>query len=141
MHRGARTCFPPSARSTSRTARLPPVGGAEATSVHAWFTFVVMECHAPHMDRIAELCRPHRVKGLYAFGSAARGDRGPGSDGDLLLDLPLEDPEAFTEHYGALDQALGLLLQRPVDLVPERALHNRYFIQELERTKIPLHEA
>lgn len=100
-----------------------------------------MDIFGPYMDRITALCKQHKVKGLYAFGSAVRGEWGPDSDVDLLLDLPLEDPEAFSEHYWALEEALGSLFQRPVDLISKRALRNQYFLQELERTKIPLYEA
>lgn len=100
-----------------------------------------MDIFGPYMDRITALCKQHKVKGLYAFGSAVRGELGPDSDVDLLLDLPLEDPEAFSEHYWALEEALGNLFQRPVDLISKRALRNQYFLQELERTKIPLYEA
>jgi len=100
-----------------------------------------MDFFAPYMDRIADLCRRHKVKSLHAFGSAVRGELKPDSDVDLLLDMPLDDPEAFSENYWALDAALSGLFRRPVDLVSKRALRNRYFIQELDRTKMPLYEA
>jgi predicted nucleotidyltransferase len=93
------------------------------------------------MEQITALCRMHKVRSLHAFGSVVKGGLKPESDIDLLLDLPLEDPEAFSEHYWALDQALSDLFRRPVDLISKRALRNRYFIQELDRTKIPLYEA
>jgi predicted nucleotidyltransferase len=93
------------------------------------------------MEQITALCRMHKVRSLHAFGSVVKGGLKPESDIDLLLDLPLEDPEAFNEHYWALDQALSDLFRRPVDLISKRALRNRYFIQELDRTKMPLYEA
>ena len=36
---------------------------------------------------IAEICRRYQVKELAVFGSAARGDLGPASDVDLLVDF------------------------------------------------------
>jgi uncharacterized protein len=101
-----------------------------------------MDFFAPYMERITELCRAHnKVRSLHAFGSAVKGCMEPGSDVDLLLDIPSDDPVALSEHYWALDQALSALLSRPVDLTSKRVLRNRYFTQELDRTKMPLHEA
>ena len=61
----------------------------------------------------------HGVARLALFGSAARGEAGPGSDVDLLV--------AFTgepdyDQYLALKEDLEALLGRPVDLVLESAL-------------------
>ena len=36
---------------------------------------------------IADICRLHQVKELSLFGSAARGEMGPDSDFDLLIDF------------------------------------------------------
>lgn len=36
---------------------------------------------------IAAICRSHKVRELSLFGSAARGEMGPDSDFDLLVDF------------------------------------------------------
>jgi len=38
-------------------------------------------------ERIGDFCRKWRVKELALFGSALRGDFGPGSDVDVLVEL------------------------------------------------------
>jgi len=100
-----------------------------------------MDFFAPYMDRITELCRSHKVRSLHAFGSAVKGNTGPESDVDLVVDIPLDDPHEFSEHYWALEDALIDLFKRPVDLVSRRALRNKYFIDALNSSKVKLHEA
>lgn len=100
-----------------------------------------MDFFAPYMEQITALCKKHQVKSLHAFGSSARGDMKPTSDVDLLLELPLEDPHSFSDHYWALEEGLKALFHREVDLVSKRALRNKYFIQELEQSKVALYEA
>ncbi len=62
------------------------------------------------------------VSSLSIFGSVARGDAGPGSDIDILVEF---DPGAsigfFT--FARLQQFLSELMGRPVDLVTPDALH------------------
>ena len=65
----------------------------------------------------AEL-RASGIRHLSLFGSVARGEAGPESDIDLLVDL---DPEAHITLIGliGLESKLGELLGRRVDLLPE----------------------
>lgn len=100
-----------------------------------------MEYFTPYMERITELCRQHNVRSLHAFGSAVKGSMGPDSDVDLVVDLPIEDPFEFSEHFWALEDALIDLFKRPVDLLSRRALRNKYFIQALDSSKVKLYEA
>ncbi len=41
----------------------------------------------PDTAALAELCRHHAIRRLAVFGSALRGDFGPGSDIDLLVEF------------------------------------------------------
>jgi predicted nucleotidyltransferase len=59
------------------------------------------------------------ARNVRVFGSAARGDAGPGSDVDLLVDF--EAGRSLMDHAGLL-VALEDLLGRKVDVVPERTL-------------------
>ena len=70
-------------------------------------------------DVLAEICRRHDVRELRLFGSAARGEEGPESDVDLLVDFGSR--KTFIE-LGALEEELEDLLGRPVDLLTEKAL-------------------
>jgi uncharacterized protein len=58
---------------------------------------------------------------LRVFGSVARGEETPDSDVDFLVDLP-RGYDLFTQRM-PLAQALGQLVHRKVDLVPEHELN------------------
>jgi hypothetical protein len=84
-----------------------------------------------HEGEIAELCRRYRVKELSLFGSAARGDMGPDSDIDLLVEFLPEANVSLLRHSSA-ERELSELLGRKVDLVSKRALR-----EPLRREIIP----
>ena len=65
-----------------------------------------------------ELETEFKVRSLALFGSCARGDYGPESDVDLLVDV---DPSIGLE-FVSLAEKLEKLLGRHVDLVSSRAL-------------------
>ena len=70
--------------------------------------------------RILDLARRHGARNLRVFGSFARGDAGPESDLDLLVDI---EPGRSLLDMGELLMDLQDLLGRRVDLVTEPSLH------------------
>ena len=60
-----------------------------------------------------ELAEQFTVKRIGVFGSCARGDEGPKSDVDIIVEL---DVPTF-DHYMDLKFLLEEMLRRPVDLV------------------------
>jgi len=72
-------------------------------------------------DELADVCRRYRVRELALFGSAARGQAGPGSDLDLLVEFQPGAHIGFLA-LAALGRELSALLGRRVDLVPKRGL-------------------
>ncbi len=60
-----------------------------------------------------ELTIRYTVKRIGVFGSCARGDEGPESDVDIIVEL---DAPTF-DHYMDLKFRLEEVLRRPVDLV------------------------
>jgi len=71
-------------------------------------------------SEILALASRRGVKNLRVFGSVARGQAGPDSDVDFLVELA---PGRSYLDIGALLMDLQDLLGRKVDLVTERALH------------------
>ena len=73
--------------------------------------------------KIEELAQRHGITNIRAFGSVARGDAGPGSDLDLLVDLhsgsSLFELVAFERE---LSEVLGLKVQ----VFTEGALHRMF---------------
>jgi hypothetical protein len=70
-------------------------------------------------EQILQVARRHGVTGVRVFGSTARGDAGPESDVDLLIDVGSEPTPWFP---GGLVAELEELLGRPVQVVTERGL-------------------
>ena len=75
-------------------------------------------------ERIAELCRRYRVRELLVFGSASRGEMGPDSDIDLLVDFQ-PDAEIGLFEFARMEMELAELFGRRVDLVSKRGLRPR----------------
>ena len=71
-------------------------------------------------DAILRIADRHGARNLRLFGSAARGEEGPESDLDFLVDFA---PDRSLVDHVALKQELEDLLGREVDVVSERALH------------------
>jgi predicted nucleotidyltransferase len=74
---------------------------------------------------ILAIAARHGAHNLRVFGSVARGEAGPESDLDILVEM---EPEKSLMDHVALMQDLEDLLQRKVDVVSERALH--WYIRE-----------
>jgi predicted nucleotidyltransferase len=71
-------------------------------------------------QEILAIAARHGAHNLRVFGSVARGEAGPESDLDILVEM--EPGKSLLDHV-ALMQDLEDLLQRKVDVVSERALH------------------
>jgi predicted nucleotidyltransferase len=70
-------------------------------------------------EQILRLARRHGVTGVRVFGSMARGDAGPQSDVDLLVEV---GPDPSPWFPGGLVVELEELLGRRVQVVTERGL-------------------
>lgn len=90
-----------------------------------------------NLQRIIELCRKHRVKSLAVFGSILTNRFNDDSDVDLLVNFDTTDHEKwdYVSNYFDLQESLEVLFDRKVDLVVEKGLKNKYFIQNVNRTK------
>ena len=71
-------------------------------------------------DEILWIAARYGARNVRIFGSVVRGETGPGSDIDVLVDL--EPDRSLLDHI-ALKQDLEDLLGQDVDVVTENALH------------------
>jgi uncharacterized protein len=85
-------------------------------------------------DQILKIAAKRGAKRIRLFGSAARGDSGPGSDVDFLVEF---EPGRSLLDQGGLLMDLEELLGCKVDVVSERALRPRYRERVL-REAVPL---
>ncbi|HRQ28955.1 MAG TPA: nucleotidyltransferase domain-containing protein [Saprospiraceae bacterium] len=99
-----------------------------------------MNLESKKLKEIKKLCKDHKVKTLGVFGSVVRDDFREDSDIDFVVDFEEKDPFKYTDLYFDLKERLEILLQRQIDLIEERAIKNRFFRQELDRTKILIYE-
>jgi hypothetical protein len=68
-------------------------------------------------DQIADFCQRHHIRRLALFGSVLGDDFGPDSDVDVLVEF---EPEAIIGwKIVTIEEELGNLIQRPVDLKTE----------------------
>ncbi|MBL7141450.1 MAG: nucleotidyltransferase family protein [Planctomycetes bacterium] len=80
--------------------------------------------HAPvdfPADALADVCRRYQVRELAIFGSAARGEAGPQSDLDMLVEFEPKARIGFLA-LAALGRELSALVGRRVDVVPKGGL-------------------
>ena len=96
-----------------------------------------------NLEKIAELCRKHRVLRLEVFGSAVRDDFDPArSDVDFMVEFqPGIALGGFGDRYFVLRRELEALLGRPVDLVEEGCVRNPIVAASIERSKVPVYAA
>ena len=90
---------------------------------------------------LATLCRRYRVRQLQLFGSAATGAFVPAtSDLDFIAEFADTQTSDYADRYLDFADALEKLFNRRVDLLTKRAIRNRYFRAEVERTAQVIYE-
>ena len=80
-----------------------------------------------HATAILNLCKVHKVKSLYAFGSVLTDKFNPESDIDLIVDFQQLDVLDYGDNYYDLKFSLEKIFKRSVDLLEEKAIKNPYF--------------
>ncbi len=78
------------------------------------------ELHAKRAE-LAALASRYGARHLRVFGSVARGEEGPDSDVDFLVEMP-RGYDLFGQRLPLAEQ-LSNLLKRQVDLIPEHELN------------------
>ena len=72
-------------------------------------------------EALAQVCRCYGIRELSLFGSAARGEMGPDSDIDIMVEFP-PDTRIGMIKFELLAEELTRLAGRKVDLVSKRGL-------------------
>jgi hypothetical protein len=85
-------------------------------------------------EEVLRVAARHGARNVRIFGSAARGEAGPSSDVDFLVEL--EEGRSLLDLVG-LWQDLEKLLDRPVDVVEPEGLH-WYIRDKVLREAVPL---
>ena len=86
-------------------------------------------------NRIIDLCKNHKVKELYLFGSALRENFDHSSDFDFLIEFSDVNLEDYFDNYMNFKSELESLLGRHIDLVENQAIKNPIFRGSVDRSK------
>ncbi len=89
-----------------------------------------------HNKDISILCKAHKVKSLYAFGSVLTDKFNNESDVDLIVDFENLDVLDYGDNYYNLKFSLERILKRSIDLLEEKAIKNPYFRKKLNQNKV-----
>ena len=84
---------------------------------------------------IRKLCKDHKVKSLYAFGSVLSDQFSQTSDIDLIVDFDSIDVASYADNYFAFKFSLEDILKRSIDLLEEKAIKNPYFKKAISQKR------
>jgi len=84
-------------------------------------------------EKIADFCEGHHIRRLAIFGSALRGDFGPGSDVDVLVDFMPGHTPGFFRLFEMEEELSSLFGDHKVDMRTPEDL-SRYFRDKVVAT-------
>ncbi|MBS1572585.1 MAG: nucleotidyltransferase domain-containing protein [Bacteroidetes bacterium] len=88
-----------------------------------------------YISEIKKLCEFHKVKRLYVFGSVLTNDFNSKSDIDLIVEFTNIEVEDYADNYFDFKFSLQDILNRPIDLLEEKAIKNPYFKQSVNQQR------
>jgi predicted nucleotidyltransferase len=88
-----------------------------------------------NIEMIKRLCKKHKVRELFVFGSILSNNFNENSDVDFVVDFEKVDLNDYADNYFDLKSALEKLLKRPVDLLENQAIRNPFLKQSIDSTK------
>ncbi len=88
-----------------------------------------------HTSDIGKLCKNHKVKNLYAFGSVLTDKFSANSDIDLIVDFEPIDVVNYADNYFDFKFSLQDILKHPIDLLEEKAIKNPYLKHEITQKR------
>lgn len=91
-----------------------------------------------HASKILKIARKYGILKVFVFGSVARGEAGPQSDLDFLVEMRPEAPLFGVAGFGyEIEHLLGI----SVDVIPLSILpmiEDRDFVMAIQREAMPL---
>ena len=87
------------------------------------------------ISEIYALCKAHKVKYLYAFGSVLNEKFNEDSAIDLVVDFQPLNLLEYAHNYFDLKFSLEDVLKRPIDLLEEKAIKNPYFREDIDKKR------
>lgn len=102
---------------------------------------IIKDAISPRLVDFNSLCKSHKVKYLYAFGSSVT-DRFDfeKSDIDLLVEIDDNDPIERGEKLISFWDLLENFFNRKVDLLTDSSIHNPFLRKSIDSTKILIYD-
>ncbi|MDZ4844965.1 MAG: nucleotidyltransferase domain-containing protein [Chitinophagales bacterium] len=92
-------------------------------------------------DGLLSLCKAHKVKRLYAFGSSVTGNFDSGtSDIDLQVEIEEKDPIEKGDLLLHFFTEIEKLFNRRVDLLTDQPIENPYLKASVEKNKVLIYD-
>jgi len=88
-----------------------------------------------NINKLIDLCKLHKVRELYIFGSVLTDKFSDNSDIDMLVQFENVDILEYFDNYMDFKENLENLLGRPVDLLENQAIRNPIFRKVVDRNK------
>ena len=89
-----------------------------------------------NINKISSLCESHKVKYLYAFGSVLTNKFSEKSDIDLIVDFDNVELLKYADNYFDFKFSLEDILNRPIDLLEEKAIKKAHTREVYEKRAI-----
>jgi uncharacterized protein len=93
-----------------------------------------------NINELADLCKLHKVRELFIFGSVLTDKFNDYSDIDLIVQFDYIDILEYFDNYMDFKEKLEILLGKPVDLLENQAIHNPIFRKVVDRNKKLVYE-
>lgn len=87
------------------------------------------------IQKIAALCKKHKVNKLFVFGSILTNRFNNDSDVDLVVTFNKEEVSDYFDNYFDFKYSLEDLFGRKVDLLEEQSIKNPYLKKSVDATK------
>lgn len=114
------------------TAVLATIDSFEVTNV---VNTKYVNLLSQNINMIIQLCKVHKVRRLYAFGSILTEKFNDDSDIDLIVDFDNVDVADYADNYFDFKFSLQDILKRSIDLLEEKAIKNPYFRQAVNQQR------
>jgi predicted nucleotidyltransferase len=93
-----------------------------------------------NINAISELCKKHKVRKLYAFGSVLTDRFTEESDVDMVVEFMRVPLKIYADNYYHLKYSLQDIFNRKVDLLESQTSTNPYLKRSIDGTKQLIYE-
>ena len=94
-----------------------------------------MNFFSNHLPSIIALCKKHKVKKLFSFGSVLTNRFNDKSDIDLVVDFDNVSLEDYADNYFDLKDSLSAIFHREIDLLEDQAIRNPILRKNIDSSK------